>query len=303
MKKKKSKTHNYSRHRSILSDTLAYETPLTFSNRYFYRFLRNNNIDLITSNDKNSHQTIIFNGKGDAILETVIRVLFQVENSLALKEIKFTNYSNCLHTINNLLAFNSLTSFLLTLNGLLELRITNRRSFLKLLSSIDGLKGEAEYISKSQKRIYKGDDLKFSVEKVISLILQRYCDVTIDLKKLTIKCSANHPLLPNFLGYEIIKENILKLNEKKLRRTSFNYKISHKDNDYRELSIPHPKTQTEIINFYEEYKELIIYYCGVSPYSIRKPDSIANFIFFNDRFHLEHKGDKYDNVEESGKGI
>ncbi|MGA9651481.1 antiviral reverse transcriptase Drt3b, partial [Pedobacter sp.] len=89
--------------------------------------------------------------------------------------------------------------------------------------------------------------------------------------------------------------------DKKLRRTSFNYKISHKENDHRELSIPHPKTQAELVGFYEDYKELIIYYCSLSPFSIRKPHSIANYIFFNDRLHIKNRGDKYDNVEESGK--
>lgn len=46
-------------------------------------------------------------------------------------------------------------------------------------------------------------------------------------------------------------------------RTPFIYKINHKENDFRELAVIHPKHQLEIIDFYERYKELMLYYCGV----------------------------------------
>jgi len=301
MKKRNTKTHSYSRHRAVLSDTLAYETPLTFSNRYFYRFLRDNQVDLINSSDKNSQQAIFFDGNGDAMLETVIKTLFHTGNVQQIKEIRFDSESICQHAINDLLAHNALNSFSLTLGTVPVLKILNRKSFLNLLSKIDALKGEARHISASLKRTYIGESYKFSIKRLISLIFQERCDVTIDLEKHTLRCAPGHPLFSTFGSHKVVKENCLKLNERKLRRTSFNYKISHKENDHRELSIPHPKTQAELVGFYDEYKELIIYYCGLSPFSIRKPDSIANYIFFNDRLHIENRGDKYDDVEESGK--
>ena len=47
MKKKRTKKSlKYSKNRVVLSDTLPYETPLTFSNRYFYRFLVNNKVEV-----------------------------------------------------------------------------------------------------------------------------------------------------------------------------------------------------------------------------------------------------------------
>jgi len=301
MKKKNTKTHSYSRHRAVLSDTLAYETPLTFSNRYFYRFLRDNQVDLVTFGDKNSQQSIHFDGKRDAMLETVLKTLFHTGNVLPVKEIRFDNQAICQRAINGLLAYGSLTSFSLTLGAVPVLKISDRKSFLGLMSKIDALRGEAKHISASLKRMYSGETPKFSIQRVISLIFQSHCDVTIDLEKHTLRCPAGHALFPTFGSYRTVRENCLKLNEKKLRRTSFNYKISHKENDHRELSIPHPKTQAELVGFYEEYKELIIYYCSLSPFSIRKPSSIANYIFFNDRLHIENRGDKYDDVEESGK--
>ena len=46
MKKRKKKYLKYSKERALLSDVLPYEVPITFSNRYFYRFLVNNNIEI-----------------------------------------------------------------------------------------------------------------------------------------------------------------------------------------------------------------------------------------------------------------
>lgn len=88
---------------------------------------------------------------------------------------------------------------------------------------------------------------------------------------------------------------------KKHRKIPFNYKITHKEKDFRDLAIPHPKSQIELVSFYERYKELILYYSKVSPYSIRKPDNIAKFVFSNDNTYIENKGDEDDFIEESGK--
>ena len=88
---------------------------------------------------------------------------------------------------------------------------------------------------------------------------------------------------------------------KEFRKIPFNYKITHKEKDFRDLAIPHPKSQVELISFYERYKELILYYSKESPYSIRKPDNIAKFVYSNDNTYVENKGDEDDFVEESGK--
>lgn len=79
----------------------------------------------------------------------------------------------------------------------------------------------------------------------------------------------------------------------------FSYKIAHKENDYRELTIIHPINQLAIIQFYEKYKELIIYYCNVSPFSIRKPHKVAKSTNYNDRLHLQNLA--FDHEHESAE--
>jgi hypothetical protein len=79
-----------------------------------------------------------------------------------------------------------------------------------------------------------------------------------------------------------------------LETIPFTFKISHKQNDFRELSIIHPINQLVLIDFYNKYKELIIYYCNKSPYSIRKPYKVAKFTYFND---AKHKDGKEENPE------
>lgn len=80
-------------------------------------------------------------------------------------------------------------------------------------------------------------------------------------------------------------------------RTPFIYKISHKEKEFRELAVIHPKNQVELVGIYDKYKELILYYCSLSRYSIRKPDEIAKFVFYKDKLHRFSKGHKSDSVE------
>lgn len=90
---------------------------------------------------------------------------------------------------------------------------------------------------------------------------------------------------------------------KKLNTIPFKYKISHKDNDFRELTVIHPKNQVALVDFYNEYKHLILYHSELSPFSIRKPVRIARAIYFNDATGREDlsKSEAYDQVEEYGK--
>ena len=45
------------------------------------------------------------------------------------------------------------------------------------------------------------------------------------------------------------------------------------------MSIIHPKNQIEIIDFYENYRDIILYYSNISQYSIRKPSKVAKYIY------------------------
>lgn len=174
MKRRRKKYIKYTKERAILSDVLPYEVPIIFSNRYFYRFLVNNKIEL---------------------KENKIKVI--------------NNYSG-----QEAIAFNEILQLLF-----------------------------GNVISPSQDHI-------------------------------------------------LLERN---------RRTPFTYRIAHKESDFRELAIIHPSNQLSLIEFYEKYKEQIIYYSKISPFSIRKPDSVAKFVYFNDKLHIKQKGDNDDFLELKGR--
>lgn len=96
----------------------------------------------------------------------------------------------------------------------------------------------------------------------------------------------------------LFSKNLLAVNDRKI---PFTYRISHKDKDFRELALIHPLNQLLLVEFYEKYKELILHFCSVSNYSIRKPDQIAKFTYFNDKLHQSNKGESNDFLELSGK--
>jgi len=80
----------------------------------------------------------------------------------------------------------------------------------------------------------------------------------------------------------------------------FIFNITHKKNDFRQLSVIHPVNQKKMVDFYDKYKNIIIYYCSLSPFSIRKPAKVANFTFYNDILHKknEDKDLQYSQIEQ-----
>lgn len=187
---KKKKHIKYPKERAILSDVLPYEIPITFSNRYFYRFLVNNEIELIPS--------LKFNIKG------------------------------------------------ITQSDLPNTKLNDSKGIIRYKSKL------------------KGDNLE-ALEIILKILF-----------------STNN-------------DNV------NTRKVPFTYRISHKEKDFRELALVHPMNQLLLVNFYEQFKESIIYSCSLSNYSIRKPDSVAKFTFFNDKLHQSNKGDSSDFLELSGK--
>ncbi len=184
MKKKKiKKSLKYSKNRVVLSDTLPYETPLTFSNRHFYNFLDQYEVDFIKEGSEKFSFAKQDNVKKGAVIEQFMKILFDLSNG----------------SVNNV--------------------------------------------------------------------------ITIDRDS---KKSEN-------------------------RKIPFVYRITHKEKDYRELAIPHPKSQVELVTFYEKYKELILYYSKESKFSIRKPFSVAKFVFNNDKLNKKNAGDENDFIESDGK--
>ncbi len=89
----------------------------------------------------------------------------------------------------------------------------------------------------------------------------------------------------------------------------FLYNITHKGDDFRQLTLIHPRNQVAVIDFYEEYKDLLLYYCSISPFSIRYPERVAKLTYFRDKIHeenfsiehehefLEEKNREYENLK------
>jgi len=93
----------------------------------------------------------------------------------------------------------------------------------------------------------------------------------------------------NIVSISSFKKAGKKNPEKRLTFASipFAYKIRHKENAFRELAICHPRNQLQIIDLYHKHKELILYYCNLSPFSIRRPTSVTKQLYFKDRTHYE----------------
>ncbi|MDO9447285.1 MAG: antiviral reverse transcriptase Drt3b [Candidatus Nitrotoga sp.] len=59
----------------------------------------------------------------------------------------------------------------------------------------------------------------------------------------------------------------------------FFYKIRKNSLEFRKLALIHPRSQWQIKGFYEKYENLILYYCAISPATIRAPHKIAGSFF------------------------
>ncbi len=101
-------------------------------------------------------------------------------------------------------------------------------------------------------------------------------------------------------GKKIVR-NRASLSKNALLTQPFHFDIAHKDNDSRRLSIIHPRNQLEVANFYYENSSLITYFAGLSPFSLRKPASVAKDVFYDDKLHKKRLGEHAALREESHK--
>lgn len=147
--------------------------------------------------------------------------------------------------------------------------------------------------------------LQNRVEFINNCIIWNKSDESVDiLVKLLFGIKADTPITEELINKSGKMTNIHKINninKKKLLSIPFTYKISHKENSYRELTICHPRNQLQIIDFYHRFKELILYYCSISQFSIRHPDKVSKFYYHKDRTHYEHLSEENLGIEESNK--
>jgi hypothetical protein len=78
----------------------------------------------------------------------------------------------------------------------------------------------------------------------------------------------------------------------------FQFNISHKRNNPRTLSIPHIFSQLRMMKFYCDYKEVILYNCSKSKFSIRYPSSVADTVRYDDKYHIRNLGNILEDVVE-----
>lgn len=83
----------------------------------------------------------------------------------------------------------------------------------------------------------------------------------------------------------------------KLKTIPFNYSIKHKETSNRRLSVIHPLNQIQIIDFYNRYKNIILYECSKSHFSIRYPNKVACYFYYKDHLHNTLLGKKSDKLE------
>lgn len=165
-----------------------------------------------------------------------------------------------------------------------------------------------KYIKFKKERVILSDVLPFEVPLTFSnrhfysFLLSN--KVQLEQEKIGINknnTTTNQEIVKLLFGINTAKTFIDgKVNFKEDERDSipFGYKIVHKENDFRELTIIHPKNQLTVIQFYDKYRDLILYYSNISPFSIRKPYRIAKYTYFKDQLHLEKLAELTDEIVE-----
>lgn len=109
----------------------------------------------------------------------------------------------------------------------------------------------------------------------------------------------NFHKIKKYVGSVEKEFNVYKL--KKFDLIPFAYKINHKKAEFRELTVPHPRSQLEVVDFYDACKETIIYHCSGSNFAIRKPVKVTKYKFHKDRTHYAKLADDEPLIEEDGR--
>jgi hypothetical protein len=165
-----------------------------------------------------------------------------------------------------------------------------------------------KYIKFKKERVILSDILPFEMPVTFSnrhfysYLLS--CKIKLDGEKISINKNnspVNQEIVKLLLGIKSDKSFAgAEIDFKEADRVTipFGYKIVHKENDFRELTIIHPKNQLAVIEFYDKYKDLILYYSSISQFSIRKPYRIAKYTYFKDQLHLEKLAEFTDEIVE-----
>ncbi|MEP0010034.1 MAG: hypothetical protein ABJF72_12620, partial [Balneola sp.] len=157
-----------------------------------------------------------------------------------------------------------------------------------------------KHIRNKKERVLLSDVLPYEVPVTFSnkSFYDFLIENDIELKDNTISWTGNDPTLKSIIKLIFgltdenkVKnetENCIEISYQAKTTQPFGFKISHKNIDFRELTVIHPLNQLWLITFYEKYKALILYYSGISKFSLRKPFKIAKFTYHKDKTHFEN---------------
>ena len=81
----------------------------------------------------------------------------------------------------------------------------------------------------------------------------------------------------------------------------FTFNISHKKDQYRQLSLIHPRSQIFAIDFYRKNKDLITYYCDQSLFSLRSAKRVAGCTYVDKKSLIEQFGSDGEVIEVEGE--
>ena len=107
----------------------------------------------------------------------------------------------------------------------------------------------------------------------------------------------------DFTRYQIIDDGIRgpdQLPRPQNFMIPFSFKIRHKEGEFRDLAIPHPKSQLLVAAFYDRCKETVLHYTAVSNFTIRAPTRIAKVRYYKDSLHFERLSKEPTIIEQSG---
>lgn len=81
----------------------------------------------------------------------------------------------------------------------------------------------------------------------------------------------------------------------------FIFSTTHKQDQLRQLSLMHPKAQVQVVDFYDQFKDLIVYYTGRSEFSLRSPKRVAGCTYIDYRSQIEQNNKPEALVELDGE--
>ncbi|WP_313057296.1 antiviral reverse transcriptase Drt3b [Stutzerimonas nitrititolerans] len=82
---------------------------------------------------------------------------------------------------------------------------------------------------------------------------------------------------------------------------AFIFSTTHKQDQLRQLSLMHPRGQLLVVDFYDQYKDLIIYYANRSDFSLRSPRRVAGCAYIDFRSQIEQQNNTESLVELDGE--